>query len=164
MIARAIPRCSSRADQDEALELADRVAILHRGRLEQIGSADEVYDHPATPFVCEFLRRDATAFRFKSTMAMCFQDTALLPSPARGVRGNADLYVRPHHLRILDASEQGLPEFVSTVRRHGASRQASISVAGLGLALEIDLNDRPTPAVGEHVALRISKGSLFSAA
>ena len=42
-------------DQEEALELADRVAILNDGRIEQVGSADDVYDHPATPFICEFL-------------------------------------------------------------------------------------------------------------
>ena len=42
-------------DQEEAMELADRVAILNRGRLEQIGTPAEVYDRPATPFVAEFL-------------------------------------------------------------------------------------------------------------
>ncbi|MFX5570724.1 sulfate ABC transporter ATP-binding protein, partial [Acinetobacter baumannii] len=42
-------------DQDEALELADRVAILNKGKLEQIGTPDEIYDHPATAFVAGFI-------------------------------------------------------------------------------------------------------------
>ena len=42
-------------DQDEALEIADRVAIMNRGRIEQIGTPNEVYDRPASPFVFEFL-------------------------------------------------------------------------------------------------------------
>ncbi|NJO54549.1 MAG: sulfate ABC transporter ATP-binding protein [Bacteroidales bacterium] len=42
-------------DQDEALEIADRVAILNQGRLEQIGTPDEVYEHPATAFVAGFI-------------------------------------------------------------------------------------------------------------
>ena len=42
-------------DQDEALEIADRVAIMNHGHIEQIGTPVEVYDHPATPFVFEFL-------------------------------------------------------------------------------------------------------------
>jgi len=42
-------------DQEEALEVADRVVVMNHGRIEQIGTPDEVYDHPATPFVFEFL-------------------------------------------------------------------------------------------------------------
>ena len=42
-------------DQEEALEVADRVVVMNHGRIEQVGTPDEVYDHPATPFVFEFL-------------------------------------------------------------------------------------------------------------
>lgn len=42
-------------DQEEALELADRVVVMSQGQIEQVGSPEEVYDHPATPFVYEFL-------------------------------------------------------------------------------------------------------------
>ena len=42
-------------DQEEALEVADRVVVMNHGRIEQIGTPEEVYDHPATPFVFEFL-------------------------------------------------------------------------------------------------------------
>src|ERR687890_45839 len=42
-------------DQEEALELADKVVVMNRGKTEQTGSPQEVYDHPATPFVCGFL-------------------------------------------------------------------------------------------------------------
>jgi sulfate transport system ATP-binding protein len=42
-------------DQDEAMEVSDRVVVLNRGRIEQQGSPDEVYDRPATPFVLQFL-------------------------------------------------------------------------------------------------------------
>jgi len=42
-------------DQDEALEVADRVAVLNEGKIEQVGAPDEVYHHPASPFVYNFL-------------------------------------------------------------------------------------------------------------
>jgi sulfate transport system ATP-binding protein len=42
-------------DQEEALEVADRVVVMNHGRVEQIGPPEEVYDRPATPFVYEFL-------------------------------------------------------------------------------------------------------------
>jgi sulfate transport system ATP-binding protein len=42
-------------DQEEALEVADRVVVMNHGRIEQVGSPEEVYNHPATPFVYNFL-------------------------------------------------------------------------------------------------------------
>ncbi len=42
-------------DQEEALEVADRVVIMNHGQIEQIGTPEEVYDHPANPFVYDFL-------------------------------------------------------------------------------------------------------------
>jgi sulfate transport system ATP-binding protein len=42
-------------DQEEALEVADRVVLMDHGKVEQIGTPDEVYDHPASPFVYGFL-------------------------------------------------------------------------------------------------------------
>jgi sulfate transport system ATP-binding protein len=42
-------------DQEEALEVADRVVVMHQGNVEQIGTPDEVYENPATPFVYQFL-------------------------------------------------------------------------------------------------------------
>ncbi len=42
-------------DQEEALEVADRVVVMNEGRIEQVGTPDEVYDQPATPFVLQFL-------------------------------------------------------------------------------------------------------------
>ncbi len=42
-------------DQDEAMEVADRVVVMNHGRIEQQGTPDEVYDHPASPFVLQFL-------------------------------------------------------------------------------------------------------------
>src|SRR5206468_5808094 len=42
-------------DQEEALEVADRIVVMNHGRIEQDGPPDEVYDHPATPFVLQFL-------------------------------------------------------------------------------------------------------------
>ncbi|MCX7214156.1 MAG: sulfate ABC transporter ATP-binding protein [Burkholderiales bacterium] len=74
-------------DQDEAMEVADRVVVMNQGRIEQQGSPDEVYDHPATPFVLQFLG-DVNLFHGR-----------LGHAPG----GGADevSYVRPHELEIL---------------------------------------------------------------
>jgi sulfate transport system ATP-binding protein len=74
-------------DQDEAMEVADRVVVLNRGRIEQVGSPDEVYDHPATPFVLQFLG-DVNVFHGR------------LGSEGTSA-GRTSSYVRPHELDVL---------------------------------------------------------------
>jgi sulfate transport system ATP-binding protein len=68
-------------DQEEAMEVADRVVVMHEGRIEQQGAPAEVYDHPATPFVLQFLG-DVNLFR-------CGTDAAAVD------------YVRPHEIDIV---------------------------------------------------------------
>ena len=53
-------------DQEEALSISDRVAVLSQGRIEQIGPPGEIYDAPATPFVAEFV---GTMNRLEGTVA-----------------------------------------------------------------------------------------------
>jgi hypothetical protein len=70
-------------DQDEAMEVADRVVVMNHGKVEQQGSPDQVYDHPATPFVLQFLG-DVNLFH------------------GRVEQGDGDVsYVRPHELEIV---------------------------------------------------------------
>ena len=70
-------------DQEEAMEVADRIVVMNEGRIEQVGSPDEVYDRPATPFVLKFLG-DVNLFH--------------------GRRAGEVAYVRPHELDIVDAA------------------------------------------------------------
>ena len=74
-------------DQDEAMEVADRVVVMNQGRIEQQGSPDEVYDHPATPFVLQFLG-DVNLFHGRF-------------GHAPGGAADEVSYVRPHELEIL---------------------------------------------------------------
>ncbi|CAN5382368.1 sulfate/molybdate ABC transporter ATP-binding protein [soil metagenome] len=97
-------------DQEEALELADRVAILNAGRIEQIGTPDEVHDHPATPFVCGFV---GEANRFEGVVSgqRFTAGPVVLPAPD-AADGVAVAFVRPHDL-VLDAA--GFPAKVERV-------------------------------------------------
>jgi sulfate transport system ATP-binding protein len=96
-------------DQEEALELADRVAILNAGRIEQIGTPDQVHDHPATPFVCGFV---GETNRFEGTVSgkRFMAGPVVLPAPD-AADGEALAFVRPHDL-VLDAGG-----FAATVQR-----------------------------------------------
>ncbi len=82
-------------DQDEAMEVADRVVVMNEGRIEQVGAPDEVYDRPATPFVLQFLG-DVNLFHGRSEHA---------PGGATGERET--VYVRPHELEIVGEPVDG---------------------------------------------------------
>ncbi|MEO8152604.1 MAG: sulfate ABC transporter ATP-binding protein [Rhizobacter sp.] len=82
-------------DQDEAMEVADRVVVMNLGRIEQDGPPDEVYDRPATPFVLQFLG-DVNLFHGRFGHA------------PGGTTDPADVsYVRPHELEIVAEPAEG---------------------------------------------------------
>ena len=94
-------------DQEEALEVADRVVVLNAGQVEQIDSPAEVYDHPATPFVYEFLG-DVNLFhgRVHDGHANIGDAQVLLPEGAAR-QDAAIFYVRPHEIDILRENPNG---------------------------------------------------------
>ena len=83
-------------DQDEAMEVADRVVVLNRGRVEQVGTPDEVYDRPATPFVLKFLG-DVNLFRGHFHAVHAPGQTAEKTSVDENT-----VYVRPHEIDVVD--------------------------------------------------------------
>ena len=106
------------------MELADRVAILNRGRLEQVGTPAEVYDRPATPFVAEFL---GDAVRVPPGSGV-LRHNAAPPGGAAARKGLA--LVRPHDVEVgAPGSGTGVP---ATVRRNIARGAARL------LLLELD--------------------------
>jgi sulfate/thiosulfate transport system ATP-binding protein len=74
-------------DQEEAMEVADRIVVMNHGRIEQDGTPDEVYDRPATPFVLQFLG-----------------DVNIFHGRAKHEAGGQATYVRPHELEIADVA------------------------------------------------------------
>ncbi len=88
-------------DQEEALEVADRVVVINQGRIEQVGSPQEVWDMPASPFVYGFLG-DVNLFHGRADRGEVQLDGMRLDAPehsgARGARALA--YVRPHDLEV----------------------------------------------------------------
>jgi sulfate transport system ATP-binding protein len=87
-------------DQEEAMEVADRVVIMNRGRIEQAGSPDEVYDHPRSPFVLQFLG-DVNLFHGRFGHA----PGGAIETGRGGDAHDEVSYVRPHELQILGAAE-----------------------------------------------------------
>ena len=145
-------------DQDEALELADRMVVLNKGRIEQIGSPDEIYDAPASPFVFDFI---GDASRIPVTVD--HGRVAIAGTPiGLGVEvfgsGPATLFVRPQHWRLDVAG--GLAATVTSTRRHGTARRIDARLAS-GEGLEIDVAPDMTVAIGDRLALAPTQWRLF---
>ena len=88
-------------DQEEALEVADRIVLMNAGHVEQIGTAEEVYRHPATPFVYGFLG-SVNLFHGRVTGEHVQVGEHRLPNTAE-LEQNASViaFARPHELDIL---------------------------------------------------------------
>jgi sulfate transport system ATP-binding protein len=112
-------------DQEEALELADRVVVMERGAIEQDGTPVEVVDHPATPFVANFIGRvNVFHGRIESGKAWFGPVVIDHPSPANGT-ARAEGYARPHELEITrDETGGGL----WAILRHASPAGALVKV------------------------------------
>ena len=88
-------------DQEEALEVADRVVVINQGKIEQSGSPQQVWDQPASPFVYGFLG-DVNLFHGRAHEGLVHLDGMQLDSPEHQAAQNAKAfaYVRPHDLDV----------------------------------------------------------------
>jgi sulfate transport system ATP-binding protein len=94
-------------DQEEALEVADRVVLMNQGKVEQIGSPQEVWDHPASPFVYGFLG-DVNLFHGRAHEGEVSVEGVRIASPEHASVQNAKAfaYVRPHDIDVQPYTAQ----------------------------------------------------------
>jgi sulfate/thiosulfate transport system ATP-binding protein len=111
-------------DQEEALEVSDRVVVLNKGKVEQTGTPDEVYEKPASPFVYRFLG-DMNVFhgRLEAGHAHIGDVVVALAGHDETPHDCADLYVRPHELELgRQANGQGgIAAVIREIRRAGGT-------------------------------------------
>ena len=128
-------------DQEEALEVADRIVLMNRGRIEQTGTREMVTARPETPFVFGFLGA-ANRFEGEAAPGGLRLGEIMLPAsgPARsGVRVQA--YARPHELEIVsDSDAPGLPATIARVLPMGLTARVELTarVPGVPERLEVE--------------------------
>jgi sulfate transport system ATP-binding protein len=146
-------------DQDEAMEVADRVVVMNQGRIEQDGPPDEVYDRPATPFVLQFLG-DVNLFHGRFGH-----------SPGGSVDPSEVSYVRPHELEIIANAEEGaLPVTLSQALTVGPQTRIEFKRVDTGTYVDVEmprsdyiaLRDRLGLRTGSQVHLRPLRVTRFS--
>ena len=156
-------------DQEEALEVSDRVIVMNEGRVEQTGTPAEVYDHPATPFVYQFLG-DVNLFHSRVHNGNARIGDWTVPVPEGSVPSGdaATLYVRPHDIEILAANEGG-DTFKAVVRQYSAiGPRVRIDLERIdgGAPIQAEINKERFVELGmgkgDRVSLRPRRHHLFS--
>ncbi|MEV3961089.1 sulfate ABC transporter ATP-binding protein [Nocardia sp. NPDC050193] len=130
-------------DQEEALDVADRIAVMNAGRIEQVGSPEDVYDRPASEFVMSFLGAVA--------------------------RLNGHL-VRPHDIRVGRDANMALAAYEGTAESAGVTRATVERVVRLGFEVRVELRNAATGDLftaqvtrGDAEALRLAEGETVYA-
>ena len=123
-------------DQEEALEVADRVVVMNQGRIEQIGTPDEVYSSPASPFVYQFL---GNVNVFHSRLHGAWAEVGRDPSEVSAHdRNQAMAFVRPHDIDIEHAPMAGSLE--ATVQDvHAIGPLVRVELAHASELVEVEL-------------------------
>ncbi len=153
-------------DQEEALSVSDRVAVLSHGRIEQIAPPAEIYDAPATPFVAQFV---GTMNRIEGVVAdseagvVEHAGSQLAVDAARGARrgGKVLVLVRPEVMEIRPANGEarGLIGEVLSHTFLGSVTRLKIGVGDLELSADVSAHEAAALGVGLRIAAGFPAGS-----
>lgn len=145
-------------DQEEAIEVADRIVVMNQGRIEQVGTPTQVYDQPATAFVYQFLG-NVNALPCRVTAGRAEAEGLLLPAPAfpHALDAEAVAFVRPHDLAVLAEDEEGGAQArINHVMVLGPTVRLELTLGNHTLESEIGREqfDRLGLAVGQWVKVQ----------
>ena len=145
-------------DQEEALEVADRVVVMNHGRIEQIGSPDEVYSNPASPFVYQFL---GNVNVFHSRVHGGYAEVE-----RQEMAEKATAFVRPHDIDIAHQQlENGMPATVQHVHPIGPVVRVELQHEAEIVEVELsrERHEALQLAVGQAVWFRPRQVRVFGA-
>jgi sulfate transport system ATP-binding protein len=152
-------------DQEEALELADRVVVMDNGRIEQIGTPQEVYERPATAFVHEFIGESIVLPITVADGVARFggAPTGLDPQGLRS--GDGRLFVRPYEMTVVPLAGAAFEGRVTRIHGLGPARRIEVALRSeAGAVIEIDAPRSGELAPGQAVGLKPRTYRIFAAA
>jgi sulfate transport system ATP-binding protein len=151
-------------DQEEALDLADRVAILKDGELIQLGAPDEIYEAPANPFVYDFL---GAACRLPGEVAggrlrVADWETS---APKGSPEGAVEVYFRPDEVSFAPPDGAGFLGQVRSASVRGPKTRIECVIGGSVMELEAHARAAPAGvAPGHSVRVRPMRPKVYAAA
>ncbi len=148
-------------DQEEALELADRLCVMSQGKIEQVGTPDSVYDTPTSPFVFGFIGESSELAVNVEKGDIWLGDRPIGISGADN-QGPARLFFRPHDIELVEG-DAALAGVVASSRRVGGTRRVELELGGKGDRVEIDLPFDHPAGERTRIAFRPKRWQLFPA-
>ena len=149
-------------DQEEALELADRVAILNEGKIEQIGSGEDLHVRPASSFVHRFVGDSIELPVTVGDGQAWFEGKSVYPIHASSPETVTSLFLHPHDLHVVDQGLHTVPAVVLGTRRTGTGRRADLRIGEADLRVNVALPTDAWVNEGEVVHLRIGHATAFT--
>ncbi len=147
-------------DQEEALELADRLVVMSQGRIEQVGTPDDVYDNPQNPFVFGFIGESSSLPIEVAAGEIRAAGASIGLASGEATPGAAQLHFRPHDVELVSEGA-ALSGSVAASRRVGGTRRVELDVAGATGRVEIDLPLEQSAPIGTKLAFRPTRWRLF---
>ncbi|NNU64303.1 sulfate/molybdate ABC transporter ATP-binding protein [Rhizobium sp. WYCCWR 11152] len=149
-------------DQDEALELADRVVVMSQGAIEQVGTPDQVYDNPNSPFVFGFIGQSNCLQVEISDGDIRFEGRSLGLNAEGEPDGTAQLYFRPHDVRLCESAENCIAGQPVSSRRVAGTRHIELDIGNDRPHIEIELPPSEADRLDRNrVAFKPTRWKLF---
>jgi sulfate transport system ATP-binding protein len=157
-------------DQEEALEVADRVVLMNKGKVEQVGTPEEVYENPASPFVYSFLGT-VNVFHGRASDGRLDLGAVAVEAPEHSDAKDAPAiaYARPHEIEVerFSPKGQGIPAQLMRILVVGPTARLELERDDSGQIVEAEL---PAARVrnlklkqGETVLIRPNRMQVFLA-
>ena len=147
-------------DQEEAMEVADEIVVMNHGKVEQVGTAAEIYDHPATPFVMSFIGE------VNVLPHPVFSQDASAIAPVNGHDVNPPVFVRPHDFDLqLTADDDTTAAVVKRITHLGWEIQMELSIANhdsIYIQLSREKYEQFKPEVGQTLFIRPRRAKVFA--
>ncbi len=156
-------------DQEEALEVADRVVLMNAGNIEQIGSPNDVWNHPASPFVYGFLG-DVNLFHGRASEGQVHVEGITLDAPEHLAVDDAEAlaYVRPHDMdveRLTSRSQGGIVVKLGRIVQTGSIARLELERDGTDQIIEAHIPLEKLRALdlqpGEALSVRPRHARIF---
>jgi sulfate/thiosulfate transport system ATP-binding protein len=153
-------------DQEEAFEISDEIVLINRGKIEQIGTPKEIYDHPCNKFVASFIGHVNVLECYAERGALFFSpEGAVIPGmKSPSAKGEVVLLIRPENVDVsFEPTSDRIPGHVKDIRYRGDRYEIDLDVDGVKINMKKDkvYGENLSLVLGQRVFVRFNRCSVF---